>query len=109
MFCPSCGNKIDPTKKFCEHCGSPIDASAAEPEQAASYEQFPAPDADQNFSQQPANNMQIPFLSDGTNKETALQKRLSGEELPSPVNCSQGLFNIIKKACACARILVSAE
>ena len=47
-----------------------------------------------------ANNMQIPFLSDGTNKETALQKRLSGEELPSPVNCSQGLFNIIKKACA---------
>ena len=61
MFCPSCGNKIDPTKKFCEHCGSPIDASAAEPEQAASYEQFPAPDADQNFSQQPANNMQIPF------------------------------------------------
>ncbi|MBQ2152767.1 MAG: protein kinase [Clostridia bacterium] len=47
-----------------------------------------------------ANNMQIPFLSDGINKETALQKRLSGEELPSPENCSQGLFNIIRKACA---------
>ncbi len=26
MFCPICGNKIDPTQKFCDSCGTPVNS-----------------------------------------------------------------------------------
>lgn len=83
MFCPSCGNKIDPTKKFCENCGSPVDTSAAEPEQ-----QFSAPDVNQGFPQQTENNMQTP-VSDNNQQFSAAQPGQTGD-FPAQNSFAQG-------------------
>ncbi len=47
MFCPICGNKIDPEQKFCESCGSPLNQPAAEESTAP---------VQNDFSQAPAHS-----------------------------------------------------